>query len=593
MDTKKLILAIVLSIVVITVYQYLFMPKPAAKMTPPAESETVPAELPPSPETQPAESGSKRLSDIFSKEKKEEKKEETLLESVNSDITGDTEKEIVVETDLVRAVFTNRGVGLKSYILKNYKDDQKNPLNIISEKVNDEIGRESIPFYFSVFGQEDYIKELNSNLFGYSGVDHVMLSGTGDKEIVFKYSNRAQNIAVEKRFTFTNHSYVIGVRISVIKNGKVIDAPVVFGPDLENNILSQRAQGASLMLKGFDGTDISDLKFASVKKNKMGDGFESGAGSFNGFFYWIAYDRPYFSALFKTADRDVSVKYYTVSREVEKGVKKDYSFITLSNPVSVYFGPKDEDELDKVNSIFPEANQVIDYGWAIFGAIAKVMLKGLNFIQQYVPNYGWALVIFTFFIKILLFPLTYASSVSMAKMQTLQPKIKAIKKKYKNLKDPGQRKKMNEETMALYKSEKVNPAGGCLPLLLQMPIFFGLFRLLQTSISIRHEPWILWITDLSLKDEYYVLPILMGLTQIVVSKMSPTSADASQKKMMYIMPVVMVFLFMNFSSGLNLYWFVSNLLQIGQQHLINKKIYSEKKREEAQKKSLKKKKRGG
>ncbi len=220
------------------------------------------------------------------------------------------------------------------------------------------------------------------------------------------------------------------------------------------------------------------------------------------------------------------------------------------------------------------------------------MLKGLTFIHQYIPNYGWALVVFTFFIKILLFPLTYASSVSMAKMQTLQPKIKAIKKKYKNLKDPEQRKKMNVETMALYKSEKVNPAGGCLPLLLQMPVFFGLFRLLQTSISIRHEPWMLWITDLSLKDAFYVLPILMGITQIIVSKMSPTTADSSQKKMMYIMPVVMVFLFMNFSSGLNLYWFISNLLQIGQQHIINKKIFSEKKREEAELKTLKRKKRG-
>ena len=151
---------------------------------------------------------------------------------------------------------------------------------------------------------------------------------------------------------------------------------------------------------------------------------------------------------------------------------------------------------------------------------------------------------------------------------------------------------MNAETMSLYKSEKVNPAGGCLPMLLQMPVFFGLFRLLQTSISIRHEPWMLWITDLSLKDAYYVLPVLMGVTQIIVSKMSPTTGDSAQKKMMYIMPVVMVFLFMNFSSGLNLYWFVSNLLQIGQQHIINKKIFSEKKQEEAERKSLKKKKKG-
>ena len=593
MDTKKLILAIVLSIVVITLYQYLFMPKPVAKSTTPIQSGAVTEKLPPAAVEKVDESGSKSLSDIFSKEKKEEQVKETVLEPVNSDVSGNVEKDIVVETNLFRAVFTNRGGGLKSFTLKKYKDDKKNPLNLISEKVNDKFGGDRyLPFYFSVFAQEEYIKELNRNLFGYAGEDNVVVSENGSRDIVFKYSNVAQNISVEKRFSFRNDSYVIGMKIVVIRNGKVVDAPVVFGPDLENNVIPQRAQRASLILKGYNGTEIEDLKFSSVKRQKVAEGIESGEGSFGGFYYWIAYERPYFAALIRTEKRDSLLKYYTVRTAGEKGVHKDYSFITFSDPVSVYFGPKDENELNKVESKFPESNKIIDYGWAIFGAIAKVMLKGLTFIHQYIPNYGWALVIFTFFIKILLFPLTYASSVSMAKMQTLQPKIKAIKKKYKNLKDPEQRKKMNVETMALYKSEKVNPAGGCLPLLLQMPVFFGLFRLLQTSISIRHEPWMLWITDLSLKDTFYVLPILMGITQIIVSKMSPTTADSSQKKMMYIMPVVMVFLFMNFSSGLNLYWFISNLLQIGQQHIINKKIFSEKKREEADKKILKRKKRG-
>ncbi len=593
MDTKKLILAIALSIIVITLYQYFFMPKPAVKTNVPVEAGVVPTATPPVSAEKSDESGSKSLSDIFSKTKKKEKVEEIKVEPVASDVAGDLEKDIVVETNLFTAVFTNRGGGLKSFVLKKYKDDLKNPLNLISEKVNDEFGGDKyLPFYFSVFSQEEFVKELNRNLFGHSGTGTLIVSGNIEKELVFKYSSVEKNISVEKRFFFRNDSYVIGMKISVVKDGKPISIPLVFGPDLENNIGAQRAQTSNLTLKGFDGTDIQDLKFSGVKRQKLGAGIESGEGTFNGFFYWIAYERPYFAAMIRMARRDAPLKYYTVQREEEKGIKKDYSFITFSDPVSVYFGPKDEKELAKVEAIFPESNKVIDYGWAIFGAIAKIMLKGLTFIHQYIPNYGWALVVFTLFIKILLFPLTYASSVSMAKMQTLQPKIKAIKKKYKNLKDPEQRKKMNAETMALYKTEKVNPAGGCLPLLLQMPVFFGLFRLLQTSISIRHEPWILWITDLSLKDAFYVLPILMGVTQIIVSKMSPTTADSSQKKMMYIMPVVMVFLFMNFSSGLNLYWFVSNLLQIGQQHIINKKIFSEKKREDAERKTLKRKKRG-
>jgi YidC/Oxa1 family membrane protein insertase len=180
----------------------------------------------------------------------------------------------------------------------------------------------------------------------------------------------------------------------------------------------------------------------------------------------------------------------------------------------------------------------------------------------------------------------------MAKMQTLQPEIKAIRRKYKNLKDPAQRRMMNEETMRIYRQKKVNPASGCLPMLLQMPILIAFFRLLPISINFRHEPWILWITDLSVKDPVYLLPILMGATQIMVSKMSPTSAEGAQKAMMYLMPVFFVFLFLNYSAGLNLYWFISNLLQMVQQYFINKKIFKEKKEENKLERAQKRKKGG-
>ncbi len=591
METKKLILAIALSIIVITLYQYLFMPKPAEKKVVPRSEESVQQETIPE-ETRSTAEDSKSISDIFSKSEKKEVKKEVVLESASKNVKGSEIKDIVIETSLYKAVFTNKGAGLKSFILKKYKDDKKNQLDLISEKVNDKFGKESLPFYFSIFDQEKFILDINREKFFYNGPADINLTGSASREVVFKYSDVEKDLQIEKRFVFHNNSYVIGTKINVIKAGKRVDIPVIFGPDLENNIASMRAPATSLILKGFDGNEIKNIKFSGVKSEKVNESISRGSGRLGGFFYWIAYERPYFAAMIRTEKRDSEIKYYTVQMKNEKNQVKNYYFITFTNPVSFYFGPKDEEDLGKIEGIFPEANRVIDYGWAIFGAIAKIMLKGLNFIHQYIPNYGWALVFFTIIIKILLFPLTYTSSVSMAKMQTLQPKIKAIKKKYKNPKDPEQRKKMNVETMALYKTEKVNPAGGCLPLLLQMPVFFGLFRLLQTSINIRHEPWMLWIQDLSLKDSFYVLPILMGVTQLIVSKMSPTSADSSQKKITYIMPVVMVFLFMNFSSGLNLYWFISNLLQIGQQHFINKKIFHNKKEEEKLQKILKKKKRG-
>jgi YidC/Oxa1 family membrane protein insertase len=153
-----------------------------------------------------------------------------------------------------------------------------------------------------------------------------------------------------------------------------------------------------------------------------------------------------------------------------------------------------------------------------------------------------------------------------------------------------QRKLMNMEIMALYKQEKVNPAGGCLPILLQLPILFGFFRLLSVSINVRHEPWILWITDLSKKDPFYILPILMGVTQFIQQRMTPSGGDEMQKKLMYIMPVVMTVMFASFPSGLNLYWCMSNVLQIGQQYIINEKIHKQKKNEEHEIKVLKRKK---
>jgi YidC/Oxa1 family membrane protein insertase len=165
----------------------------------------------------------------------------------------------------------------------------------------------------------------------------------------------------------------------------------------------------------------------------------------------------------------------------------------------------------------------------------------------------------------------------MAKMADLQPKIKAIRAKYKKSKtDIEQRRQMNEEMMRLYTDHKINPAGGCLPLLIQLPVFWGVFRMLVVAVEFRHAPFALWITDLSVRDPYYVTPVLMGITQFISQKMTPTSADSSQAKMMLIMPLVMTIFFMNFQSGLVLYWLTTNVLQIGQQAIMNRMMHRNK-----------------
>jgi len=624
MDTKRLIIAIALSIVVITVYQYFFMPKPKPVPKPPAETadRVTPAGTEQETGTKPqavaeeksTDTGTRDLGDLTTQPKKEIKPvEEKTLGAVEEDLKGSGPQEVTVETDLFTAVFTNEGAGLKSFVLRKYLDDKKQPLDLVSQKVFEKIGMDDdisipYPFYFSTFGEDKENKEtykmLNRESYRYDGPTTVTLHGGETREIVFKYKDVEKNLSVYKTFIIANGSYIVGLDYELVKDGKEVpDVPFIFGPDLENNISEDRAIQGGVKIVTYDGKDTSDLEFMSVKTVKLGDEtIENAIGTLGSNFTWAAYDRAYFTAIFKTSPRNSVIRYSTFKEtttvlegkegkeQKEKKKTEFYSYMEVTNPGFVYLGPKDEDALEQVSGAIPNAHKVIDYGF--LGFVAKILLKGINFVYGFIPNYGWAIVIFTIFLKILLFPLTYTSSVSMAKMQTLQPKIKAIKKKYKNMRDPEQRKKMNVETMELYKREKVNPAGGCLPMLLQLPILFAFFSLLRTCINVRHEAWIFWIKDLSLKDPIYLLPILMGASQILLQKMSPTTAEGAQQKMMYIMPVFITFIVINLPSGLTLHWFTSNLLQIGQQVIINKKIYSEKKEEEKEMRAQKRKKGG-
>ena len=233
----------------------------------------------------------------------------------------------------------------------------------------------------------------------------------------------------------------------------------------------------------------------------------------------------------------------------------------------LYFGPKD---IDVLRAVRPGMEKLIDYGW--FAVIVAPLLWLLKQFHAAIPNWGVAIILATLVIKILLFPLTWKQLVSMKKMSALQPKIEAIRLKWtpKLKSDPQARVKLNEETMALYKTEKVNPAGGCLPLLLQMPILIAFYNLLSHAIALRHAPFALWIQDLSAKDPYYVTPILMTLTMWLQQQMMPATGDATTKRVMGFLPLVMGFMFKDMPSGLVLYWLVQNVLSIVQQLLLER-----------------------
>ena len=245
------------------------------------------------------------------------------------------------------------------------------------------------------------------------------------------------------------------------------------------------------------------------------------------------------------------------------GKKEPLVFINANTNLDIngYSGPKEWDLFSKLD---PKLTDVIEFGWFTF--LAKPFFKVMNAIYKFVGNWGWAIVLFTILVKLVLFPLSYKGLMSMQKMKDLAPKMKEIREKYAN--DPA---KMNQQMMALYKKHGVNPLGGCLPMLIQIPIFFALYRVLLNADELQGAPWILWIHDLSRMDPYFVLPILMGATMYIQQKLTPNNmTDPMQQKIFNLLPVIMTIFFVTFPSGLVLYWLTNNILTIAQQVYINK-----------------------
>ncbi len=258
--------------------------------------------------------------------------------------------------------------------------------------------------------------------------------------------------------------------------------------------------------------------------------------------------------------------------EEQKELQRDFALIVepagTELALTDYWGAK---EIRHLAALPYSLRDAIDLGW--FGPFARLLFYGLVWIHEHlVHNYGWAIVLLTVVIKIVLLPLTHKSFTSMQKMQELNPKMQAIRDRYRGkLKDAQGRpkmemqKKMNEEIMALYKAEGVNPAGGCLPMLIQLPVLFAFYRLLSAAVELRGAPWMLWIKDLSAPDPVYALPIIMGGTQFLQQRMTPQAGDPMQRRIFQLMPIFMTFLFLGFPSGLVLYWLTNNVLTIAQQ----------------------------
>ncbi len=540
---KRLILAIVISFIVLFVFQALFNKKPEPEAT---TQESITEQID-EIEEQPSEKIKTPSVQTYT-----EKKEEKAIEP----ISAQNEKDIIIDTPLFYAVWSNKGAVLKSWRLKKHMNDDNEPVELVSEKAN-----KKNEYPFSIETENPSFNQYVNNALYDCPITRIELDEGETREIRFVYAD-SDNSQIEKVFSFQGGTYSFDVNIEVLKEGEPVKSRLKWGPNFGDT--SETAEkkrfgtGEGMAyLKSDKVKHISESKYDPEEDNQ--------------FFRvdWVAYENNYFAAIFLPASAENSVHFIR-----EKSEASETFNLLMSLPEKVYLGPKDYDLLGKFGN---RTNEIIKFG--LFGFIGKILLKAIKWIHSFVPNWGFSIIILTIIIKLLFFPLTFSSTRSMSKMQELQPKIKAIKKKYKKAKqDIQQRRNMNEEIMKLYKAQGVNPAGGCLPILIQLPIFWGFFRLLAVSIEFRKSPFIFWIKDLSIPDPFYVTPILMGATQFIVQKMTPTSADSAQSKMMLIMPVVMIIFFMNFQSGLIIYWLTNNILQIGQQYLMNR-IRKKKKRE--------------
>lgn len=508
-------------------------------------------------------------------------------------VSNEKERIITVENDLILMEISTKGANIRKYYLKKfnnwYSANSNGDTNFYKTHVQLIDYPKGDPYNLSFVTSDGKAITTADLVFETDAIKaHYNIAKDDSLVLTFKLP-AADNSFIVKKFTFYGEKYSFDSEIDLVNMNNLISNnsyDLVWGDGLrfveENSVDEANYSDASVYYGGEQV--IVDASSVGEKVTK----------DFNGRIDWLAVRNKYFAAIIAPKDPGAVNGAYIEGNRVsvgKTGVKEDYS-VRINVPFkntsfeksrfTVYIGPVDYDRLKAYGEKF---TAIVDFG-SFFGLkfivrpIAEYILLPLfNFLHTFIPNYGFVIIVFSLIIKFVLYPLTKTSYQSMKKMQLLQPKIAEIKEKYK---DDSQ--KVNKETMKLYQTYGVNPAGGCLPLLLQMPIFIALWGLFKTAIELRQQPFIFWIKDLSAPDVIAQLPfklplfgidqisglaLLMGITTFVQQKMSVK--DPKQAGLVYIMPIMLTIMFMSFPSGLNLYYFMFNVFSIAQQYYINHK----------------------
>ncbi len=505
------------------------------------------------------------------------------------------ETETVIENSLYRITFTNRGAQVKSWILKKFDNDAQNGrLDLVNPLAAPKFG-----YPLSLWTYDETLRNrLNSALYVASNQGEL----SAPAEITFEYAD--QDLVVRKTFRF-DHTYVLNVETSVVYKGAEIFAPPAWPAGFGDQLTPASYASARIDYHNDASTERTALVFPSFV-SRLAIKSISGGNTLKGRFEWAGTGDQYFTAIFipddPTAASVVTLRDSTQipskpgSSETAKVDVLGAAVGNLHGPTAerMFVGPKELAVLDAVSvptikNDNPDLRGVVDFGW--WGILARPLFLWLKWTYKHiVPNWGWAIVIQTLIITIALLPLRITQMKSMLKMQRVAPQIKSIQEKYKKytLRDP-RKAAMNEEISALYKKEGVNPAGGCLPLLIQFPFLIAYYRMLGVALDLRHAHW-LWITDLSARDPYFLLPILMVISMFAMQRMTPQAGmDPAQQKMMnWMMPLFMGFIFFNLQAGLNLYYAETNLISIAQQAIMNRTKLGREMREMMEKRARKK-----
>ncbi|MBI5968086.1 MAG: membrane protein insertase YidC [Deltaproteobacteria bacterium] len=546
---KRALLAVIISLIILVIWQEYFAPRPPET----GKEKTM-------PEKAPAKEELSKGTPLA------EKKPETVPVTPTPaprEIKVQPGRDITVETPLYAAVFDTRGARLKSWKVKKYLDkigEGAKPMDLATEALSGgypfglEIAEANFPFSpDSLFQVNVHTLKLGSDkskgdlLFTWNSPDGLRLT----QQMIFYADSYRIDIHLQMA-NFSSRS--LEGRPLLAWAGKIFTTPGSGGMACfpgSGSAGPSVPPFTALIKKDLQEIEINNLKPEKrFSKNVQWGGFQD--------IYFLAALIPKKSegtelVLKKVSDTGGDLRMGGPKASLDPGTQFSQSY-------TMYLGPKD---LDILKAFGEDLDRALDFGW--FDVVAKPMLYALKFFNHYTGNYGLAIIILTVIIKILFWWPTHISYKSMKEMKKIQPEMTKLREKFKD-----DREKLNKEVMELYRRYKINPMSGCLPIAIQIPIFFALYKVLLYSIEIRHAPFYWWIQDLSAQDPYYISPILMGVSMFIQQWLTPTTGDPTQAKMMLIMPVIFTFMFLTFPTGLVLYWLFNNLLSIGQQIYINK-----------------------